>query len=104
MPARSKRIWLGATASAGVSLSVGIRAFVQRTRSILLGNRGKPFLPPVRTRQAASHRANNAVYQIDPPGRRAVWRHNLPDFRPSAEKPQSGLTTLLNFRTFPTHP
>ncbi len=56
MPARSKRIWLGATASAGVSLSVGIRAFDQRTGSILLGNRGKPFLLPVRTRQAASHR------------------------------------------------
>jgi hypothetical protein len=44
MPARSKRIWLGATASAGVSLSVGIRVFDQRTRSFLPGNRGKYVL------------------------------------------------------------
>ena len=31
MPARSSKTWLGATASAGVSFSVGIRAFDQRT-------------------------------------------------------------------------
>ena len=31
MPARSNSTWLGATASAGVSFNVGIRAFDQRT-------------------------------------------------------------------------
>ena len=35
MPARSKSTWLGATASAGVSFNVGIRAFDQRTRADL---------------------------------------------------------------------
>jgi len=86
IPARIKSTWLGATASAGVSLSVGIRAFDHRTGPILLDNRNRICPNPglylekagkvLRTRNHFGGRllvgASDAVYQIDPPGRRSV--------------------------------
>src|SRR3954451_3598366 len=46
MPARSRRMWLGATASAGDSFSVGISAFDQRTGGSWARSLGTPIASP----------------------------------------------------------